>query len=240
MNDKLNIGYFADGPWSHEAFNTLVADQDISVSFICARHKTQDKILKRYSKLHGIDFFSTENVNSEEFLDKLKLYECDLFVSMSYDQFFGKEIRGVSRYGIINCHAGKLPSYRGRNVLNWVLINGEKEFGITVHYVDGGIDTGDVILQEVNTISESDDYSTLLNRSYVACAELLYRAIVLFKDGKPLAKKQSDIGGNGFYCTKRQEGDEYINWNDLSADIFNFSKSALPSRSSQQVIVKWT
>ena len=54
----------------------------------------------------------------------------------------------------INCHAGKLPFYRGRNILNWVLINDEREFGITVHYVDEGIDTGDIILQRVFPITD--------------------------------------------------------------------------------------
>ena len=66
----------------------------------------------------------------------------------------------------------KLPFYKGRNILNWVLINDEKEFGITVHYVDEGIDTGDIILQETFPIIDSDDYSTLLDKAYEECPRL--------------------------------------------------------------------
>ena len=64
--------------------------------------------------------------------------------------------------GTINCHAGKLPFYRGRNVLNWAIINGESEFGITVHFIDDGIDTGDIIKQKTYPISLNDDYKSIL------------------------------------------------------------------------------
>ena len=69
----------------------------------------------------------------------------------------------MPKYGAINCHAGKLPDYRGRNILNWALINDEKEFGITVHFIDEGIDTGDIILQESFEIKDSDNYKSLLD-----------------------------------------------------------------------------
>ena len=77
---------------------------------------------------------------------------------MSFDQIFKEEIINIPPLKIINCHAGKLPFYRGRNILNWALINDEKEFGITVHYVDFGIDTGDSILQKNYEITDDDDY----------------------------------------------------------------------------------
>ncbi|MDR1522244.1 MAG: hypothetical protein LBS28_05280 [Streptococcaceae bacterium] len=85
-------------------------------------------------------------MNSKEVINLLKKYNADLFISMSFNQIFKSEIINLPRLKTINCHAGKLPFYRSRNILNWVLINDEKEFGITVHYVDEGIDTGDIIL----------------------------------------------------------------------------------------------
>jgi methionyl-tRNA formyltransferase len=144
---------------------------------------------------------------------------------MSFNQIFKKEIINLTKYKIINCHAGKLPFYRGRNILNWVLINGESEFGITVHYVDEGIDTGDIISQEAHSITDTDNYSTLLLRSYSECANILYKAVSLFKNGRAIGKKQSDIYPTSFYCTQRKIGDEKINWNDTSREIFNFIRS---------------
>jgi len=225
MNKKLNIGYFADGPWSHKAFNQLITDSDISIKFVCVRFDTQDKTLKQYCNKYNIDYLKNENVNSADFIEKLSRYHCDLMVSMSFNQIFKKEIIELTRYKIINCHAGKLPFYRGRNILNWVLINNEIEFGVTVHYVDEGIDTGDIILQDVHTIKDTDDYSTLLARSYSACSSILYRAICLFKKGGVVGKKQENIHPIGFYCSQRKIGDENINWKDSSRDIFNFIRS---------------
>ena len=125
----------------------------------------------------------------------------------------------------INCHAGKLPFYRGRNILNWVLINDEKEFGITVHYVDEGIDTGDIILQQIYSITDEDDYNTLLNRAYIGCAEVLYDAIKLIQNGTVNPIKQDTIDKIGMYCGMRDEGDENINWNLTSREIFNFVRA---------------
>ena len=154
---KLNVGYFADGPWSHVAFEKIIKDNDIQISFICVRYDTQDETLKNYAKKHNIDYVKNKNINSEEFISYISKFECDLFVSMSFNQIFKTEIINLPKYKTINCHAGMLPFYRGRNILNWALINDEKEFGITVHYVDEGIDTGDIILQRSYPISDNDN-----------------------------------------------------------------------------------
>jgi len=197
---KLNIGYFADGPWSHEAFKKLIKDNDIKIKFICVRYDTQDNILKEYCEKYSIDCLKYKNINSKEFIVKMLKYDVDLFVSMSFNQIFKKEIINLPKFKTINCHAGMLPFYRGRNILNWALINDEKEFGITVHYMDEGIDTGNIILQRGYPISDDDDYSTLLNISYSECANVLYDSILLFKRGMPSAKKQTDFHPIGFYC----------------------------------------
>ena len=222
---KLNIGYFADGPWSHEAFEKLINDKEISISFICVRSDTKDDTLKEYAKKYNIDYLRYENINSNEFIMKIKPYNCDLFLSMSFNQIFKTEIINIPKFKTINCHAGKLPFYRGRNILNWALINDEKEFGITVHYVDEGIDTGDIILQREYTITDKDDYSTLLEIAYVECANILYDAVILFKNGLVEGEKQRDIHSIGFYCSQRKIGDEILNWNQTSREIFNFVRS---------------
>lgn len=221
----LNIGYFADGPWSHKTFDKLISDNQIKISFICVRFGSKDETLKNYAKKYSIDYLENKNVNSEGFISILKEYNCDLFVSMSFNQIFKNKIIDPTKYKIINCHAGKLPFYRGRNVLNWVLINDEKEFGITVHYVDEGIDTGDIILQRNYNISDKDNYKTLLDRSYLECANILYDSILMFKNGPVQAQKQTELYNQGFYCSQRKTGDEILNWNQKSREIFNFVRA---------------
>ena len=222
---KLNIGYFADGPWSHQAFTKLIQIPDISISFICGRYKTNDQILKNFAKEFKIDYLEHNDVNSSDFISLIKNYKCNLFVSMSFDQIFKKDIIKLMRHNIINCHAGKLPFYRGRSVLNWVLINDEKEFGITVHYIDEGIDSGDIILQRSYEITDLDDYKTLLNKAYIKCADILYEAILMLKKGDVKTQKQINIHPVGSYFSKRKKGDEILNWNQSSRAIFNFVRA---------------
>jgi len=222
---NLNIGYFADGPWSHKAFVKLINDPEIKISFVCVRYNSNDETLKNYAKQYGIDYLKHKNVNSDEFISILKKYDCDLFVSMSFNQIFKTKIMNLIKQNIINCHAGKLPFYRGKNVLNWVLINDEKEFGVTAHYVDEGIDTGDIILQRSYKILDNDNYKTLLEKAHVECANVLYETILMFKNKQVKRQKQTELHSQGSYFTERKIGDEILNWNQTSREIFNFVRA---------------
>lgn len=222
---NLKIGYFADGPWSHRALYKLLEDDALSVSFICARNDRPDQELARIAAENEIPFLTHPRVNSEDFLEKLELYGCDILVSMSFNQIFRRPLIDFTRFKIINCHAGKLPFYRGRNIINWALINDEAEFGITVHYVDEGVDTGDIILQKTYPITDADDYSTLLERAYTGCGQILYDAIKTIQAGNVVRIKQSEIHPTGFYCSARKEGDENLNWSMTSREVFNFVRA---------------
>ena len=120
---KIRVGYFADGPWSHLAFEKLIKDKTIVVLFIVPRSDTNDDTLKEYANKYNIDYLFPININSFKFIEKVKSYATDLLVSMSFNQIFKTSILEVPKLGVINCHAGRLPYYRGRNILNWVLIN---------------------------------------------------------------------------------------------------------------------
>lgn len=226
MNEsKFKIGYFADGPWSHEAFLKINNDQRFEIVFIVPRKGSKDETLLRFSKQFKIDYLKFENVNSEESFKVIKDYRCDVLVSMSFNQIFRKEIIDLTPLGIVNCHAGKLPFYRGRNVLNWVLINDENEFGITVHFVDEGIDTGDIILQKSYPISDQDNYASLLKVAYLECSNILYEALVHIAENKYQRIPQKTVHPIGFHCGIRGEGDEIIKWNNTSRSIFNFIRA---------------
>ncbi len=222
---NVTIGYFADGPWAHQTFDLLVADPTIRIAFVCARADNPDAVLRERSEAHGIPFFTHPRVNSEEFLGKVAQFGCDLFVSMSFNQIFRAPLAGLPPLGTINCHAGKLPFYRGRNILNWALINDEKEFGITVHYIDEGIDTGDILAQRSFPITDLDDYATLLQRAHGGCAELLVQTIKDVQGGRATRRPQSAIHPQGFYCVARQPGDEALSWLQTSREVFNFVRA---------------
>ena len=224
----MRLGFFADGGWSHLSFDALMGTPGISVEFVCARFQQPDHILRERAEKHNIPFLIHKDINSAEFLSTLDCYKCDLLVSMSFDQIFREPIITRPILGVINCHAGKLPFYRGRNILNWALINDEKEFGITVHYVNQGVDTGDIIRQKCYPISDEDNYGTLLDRAFVGCADLLVESIVDISSGVVRRRTQREIHRFGSYCSARGPGDEYINWNQSSRQIFNFVRAICP------------
>ena len=221
----MKIGYFADGSWAHKAFEKIIKDNTIQIVFITVRYDKKDKVLLDFAHRYNIPVELSENINSQAFINTVEKYNADLFVSMSFNQIFKDEIRNLPKQKAINCHAGKLPFYRGRNILNWALINDEQEFGITVHYMDSGIDTGDIILQETYPITDLDDYRTLLERAYDGCADVLYRAIKMIQNNTVKVVKQNDIDAVGMYCGMRGEGDEIIDWKQNSREIFNFIRA---------------
>jgi len=222
---RFKIGYFADGPWAHNAFKLLIEDSSVEISFVCVRYDSADATLASLAAQHNIPLLKHQNINSAEFREVIAGFNCDLFVSMSFNQIFKEDTANIARLRTINCHAGKLPFYRGRNILNWALINDEKEYGITVHYIDKGIDTGDIILQRVYPVTDEDDYRTLLERAYIDCAKVLYEAIQKIINNKHNPIKQSSIHPIGFYCAQRKPGDEKLDWNQTSRDIFNFIRA---------------
>lgn len=151
--------------------------QKCRLYIVILRFETQDEILRKLVEKRNILVYVHKNINSVELMYLIKGYGADLFVSISFNQIFKKELINTPPLITINCHAGKQPFYRGRNILNWALINDEKEFGITVHYIDEGIDTGDIILQKCYPITDEDNYRILLERAYTGCADVLYEAI---------------------------------------------------------------
>lgn len=221
----MRLGYFGDGVWAHNAFDLIQADTRFTIAFVCVRNDSVDTVLAAKAKANNIDLLSPANINSKEFIDQAERYECELFVSMSYNQIFKKTLINLPPKKTINCHAGKLPFYRGRNILNWALINDEKEFGITVHYIDEGIDTGDIILQKSYPITDDDTYASLLQVAQTECASLLYESLQNIQAGKVNPIVQETIHPTGFYCGMRTIGDEILSWNQDSRTIFNFVRA---------------
>jgi methionyl-tRNA formyltransferase len=176
----------------------------------------------------GIPFETVRNVNEPEFIDRIRRRAPDVNVSMSFNQILRRSILDSAGGGFINCHAGALPFYRGRNALNWALINGAEEIGVTVHYVDGGIDTGDIILQRFFAVGENDDYARVLDSAAELCATTLTEALSLIFDGTLTAVPQEGIHPVGMYCSRRRVGDEWIDWSWPSKRIHNFVRALAP------------
>jgi methionyl-tRNA formyltransferase len=228
MERPLTIGYFGDGRWARRALDRIVELPELRILFIVGRHADPDPQLRAYAERLDVPFATDPDVNRPDFVNAVRQYDADIHVSMSFDQILDRTLLNLAPKGFINCHAGALPFYRGRNVLNWALINGEDQFGVTVHYIEEEIDTGDIILQRFAEITESDDYGSLLDKAVVRCAEVLPEALLQIRAGTVDPTPQDEIHPVGFYCSRRRDGDEWIDWTWTSERIHNFVRGIAP------------
>ena len=221
----INLGFFGDGLWASKTLNRLIENKDLKIRFIFSRFHQPDKDLKFIAANHKIPFLTAKNVNSIDVIKRITSYKADIFVSMSFDQIFKSNLLKIPKKGVINCHAGSLPSYRGRNPINWALINGEEHIGITVHYVDDErIDSGDIIYQIHHKISSSDKYNTLLMKCYDWCADAVVKSLDLIINQQVIPIKQNPIWKKSYFSFRRT-GDEWINWEWNSIKIHNFIRA---------------
>ena len=129
---------------------------------------------------------------NEEFIAKLKEINPDLIVVVAYGKIIPKEILDIPKFGCINVHGSLLPNYRGAAPIQWSVLNGDKETGITTMYMDEGMDTGDIILQQKTEIGEDETTGELWNRLSKIGAELLVKTISQIENGTAPRVKQPE------------------------------------------------
>lgn len=214
----MRILFLGDGSWATRSLVRLVAE-DWDVAGVVLRTRVTDPDLAATAAHLGVPVFQPADINDPGFIAQIAALRPELLVSVSYDQILRKAVRTAAPLGCVNFHAGKLPAYRGRSVLNWALINGETEIGMTAHFVDAGIDTGDVILQRMMPIAWTDTYAEVLANVSGAFPELVSDALALIRSGQAGRRSQPFEGGT-YFCARRP-GDEWLSWSDSSHDLYN-------------------
>ena len=136
------------------------------------------------ARRHGVCLYDTRNINDPAFLDVLERLAPDVIVSINAPQKFGDRLLGLPRWGCINVHGALLPMYRGRLPSFWVLANGERETGATVHVMNAELDDGPIIRQERISIDRSETQHTLIKKTKKLGARLLLEALDLIESGR--------------------------------------------------------
>jgi methionyl-tRNA formyltransferase len=153
---------------------------------------------------HKIPLLDTANVNSKSYLDLLRTLALDTIISVNASQKFKREILELPRLGCINVHGALLPKYRGRLPSFWVLANGEKETGATVHFMNEDLDDGEIILQEKVPIEADDTQDSLIRKTKAAGARLLIEAIDRLAKG-PVETLPNDRSQATYFSFPRRE-----------------------------------
>ena len=143
----------------------------------------------------------------------------DIIITCAYGQIIPKEILDYPKYGCINVHASLLPKYRGGAPIHKAIIDGEKETGITIMYMDVGMDTGDIISQEKVKIEDTDTVEILHNKLSILGRDLLLKTLPNIISGNIVRTKQDDSKVTFAYNIKRE--DEHIIFDMSSKNVYN-------------------
>jgi methionyl-tRNA formyltransferase len=189
------------------------------VAGVVLRARPSDDGLQRAAEAARVPVLQPRHVNHAGFLECLRALAPSLNLSIAYDQIFRREALASAPAGCLNFHAGRLPLYRGRNVINWALINGELEIGLTAHFVDEGIDTGDILVQRTLPVAWEDTYGDVLARVVDAMPDVVVESVDLVARGGYSVEPQAHLPGT--YFAGREWGDEWLDWSDTSVNLHN-------------------
>ena len=182
---------------------------------------------KEFALEHGLTVFQTKRVSKEkEVIEKIKDLKPDIMISCAYGQILSQEILDIAPHGVINVHGSLLPKYRGAAPINWAILNGEKESGITIMKTELGLDSGPIILQEKCEINENETASELTKRLSQLGATALLKALELIKNGKAKYIPQDENLVTKAPALKKEQG--LINWNLTSREIYNQIRGLQP------------
>ncbi|MGE5716069.1 MAG: methionyl-tRNA formyltransferase [Acidobacteriota bacterium] len=214
----MRLVFFGDGAWAAKSLVRLHQDGHEIPAVVVRRRPTSGEPAETARSL-GMPVLQPADANSAEFVARLRGDSPELNLSVSYDQIIRRPLLQAAPLGFVNFHAGKLPRYRGRNVVNWALINGETEIGLTAHFMDEGIDTGDIILQRTLPIGWIDTYGDVLSRVVDAFPDLVADTLSLLQGEAVPRKPQASLAGT--YFAGREPGDEWLDWSDTSRNLHN-------------------
>lgn len=178
----------------------------INISHMILSKKNLNKKIIKILKLDKISFKIVDKINTKVIENILK--NVDIGIICGFPYIFEKKLINIPKYGLINCHAGKLPQYRGGSPLNWAIINNEKFFHLTIIKVDAGIDTGPIIAEKKFKLKNFYTIEDLQNISVKQFPLMVYKSLKLIIKNKKL-KKQNIKFKN--YYPQRSNKDSKIN-----------------------------
>ena len=148
--------------------------------------------VKEAALAHNLPVYQPVKVRDEEFVQTLHSLNPDVIVVVAFGQIITKEILELPRYGCINVHASLLPDYRGAAPIQWAVINGEKESGVTIMRMDEGLDTGDMIAKTVVVLDAQETGGSLFEKLSAAGAKLLVDTLRSLQNGTAIYEKQPE------------------------------------------------
>ena len=188
--------------------------------------KLQASPVKELALHHRLPVLQPERARNEDFIETLRGLPADLAAVAAYGQILPKRILDLPRFGCLNVHTSLLPKYRGAAPIQWAILNGEIETGVTIMKMDAGLDTGPILTQEKTPIHSEDTAQSLHDRLAQLGAQLLVRTIPDYVAGKIQPQPQPAEGASYAPKIKKQDGE--IDWTKPARTIWNRVRGLVP------------
>ena len=230
---KLRIIFMGTPDFALESLRQLVENQYNVVGVVTIPdrpvgrgQKVQASPVKIYAESNKIPVFQPVRLKDEDFVNSIKELNPDLQIVVAF-RMLPKVIWQLPKLGTFNLHASLLPHYRGAAPINWAIINGEKKTGVTTFFIDGEIDTGEIILYTETNISEKETAGTLHDKLMVQGADLVLKTVDLIEKGNYQTKQQPQ---NEIFAEAPKIFKETcrINWQSKGIDIERFIRGMSP------------
>lgn len=186
--------------------------------------------VKEYALAQGLTVYQPQKVKTPEFVELLHELQPELIVVAAFGQFLSKEILELPKYGCINVHASLLPKYRGAAPIQYAIIKGEKESGVTIMQMDIGMDTGAMLDKVIVPIEENTTMGELHDALREQGATLLLQVIDKIAAGTAVAEPQDDAQAT--YATLLDRSMEHIDWSKTAQEVHNLIRGFNPAPST--------
>jgi methionyl-tRNA formyltransferase len=182
--------------------------------------------VKKVAEQFGYAVFQPESIKTGAAIDRIKAAQADFLVVVAFGHVLSPAILDIPKFGAINSHASLLPKYRGPAPIQWAVINGEKETGVTTMLMDRGLDTGDILMVAKEPIGPEDTAGQLHDRLANIGAELLIATLSGFAEGALEATRQNaDLAT---YAPLLRKNDGRISWRKPAVAIESFIRGVTP------------
>lgn len=222
--EKMKIVFFGTPEFSATILKELIKSKHEIIAVVTQEDKKvgRKQILtsppaKIVAEENNIQVFQFKKLRTDG-VETLRSLNADVFVTASYGQIISQEILDMPKYCTLNVHGSLLPKYRGASPVQWCLINGETETGITIMRTDAGIDTGDMFISEKVEIDKTDNAETLFDKLAKISTPLLLKTLEMLENGTIEFKKQPE---NFTYFPMLKKEDGKIDFNKSADEIVN-------------------
>ncbi|MGH7491827.1 MAG: methionyl-tRNA formyltransferase [bacterium] len=181
--------------------------------------------VKQFAKQAGLPILQPDKLNALAFTTALQELEPDLFIVVAF-RILPRAVFAIPPQGTINLHAALLPKYRGAAPIQWAIINGESETGITTFFIDDKMDTGEILLQKKTSIGENETAGELHDRLAVMGAELLQETVMQLTTGRLQSQPQR---GEASLAPKITKDMAQIDWRKPARYLRNFVRGMNPA-----------